>query len=386
MRLLPVILLAAALSGQSAPVARSSETRLNEQRASLIQSKLEYESLERRRADISSVDELRRLEAESALRAARQDAAAAEAEAERAELGRQAALNAARQAAVGSAAALARAELEADLKIAQFENTIALVKADAGLSLSAARARLASINPDAKVTYPLDPVVDGVLRISDRRIPFNGRVDDALAESVIERLSFFNAQDPTKPIFLVIDNSPGGSVMSGYQILRAMEASRAPVYVVVKSSASSMAAVITTLAKRSFCYPGTLLMHHQPSLGLQGNLTKIRQNLDWSRIWCDRINADVAARMGISLDEFVRRMYASSTTGDWRVTGTEALGLRWVTDVVDRIAEDGINRLPEPAAPASPTIIIRRAEATAEITPPSLPGDLWLIHEPSAQR
>lgn len=376
------LFLAAALAGQSAPVSRSPETRLNEARVAAIQARLERDALARRRDEAAATDELRRLEAEAALRAARQEAAAADADAERAALARAAALNAARQAAAGAAGANARAELEADLKVAQLETSLATARIDGELALYRARERLADIAPGAKVEYPLDPVVDGTLRISDRRIPFNGRVDAALADSVIERLAFFNAQDPSKPIFIVIDSSPGGSVMSGYLILRAMEASKAPVYVVVKGAAASMAAVITTLAKRSFCYPGTLLMHHQPSSVFQGNLTVLRERLDWTRIWCDRINADVAAKMGISLEEFVRRMYASSVTGDWRATGTEARELRWVTDVVERMAEDGVNRLPEPASPAQ-TIVVVRGEDGAEAEAPVLPGDILLIHEPA---
>ena len=381
MRPLAPLLLAVALSGQPAPAPRSADTRLNEARAAAIQGRLERDALARRRDEAAVTDELRRLEAEAALRAARQEAAAIEADAERAALARAAALNAARQGAAATPGSLARAELEADLRIAQLEAGLATARIDGELALHRARERLAEIAPDAKVEHPLDPVANGTLRISDRRIPFNGRVDDALAQSVIERLAFFNAQDPAKPIFIVIDNSPGGSVMSGYLVLRAMEASRAPVYVVVKGSASSMAAVVTTLAKRSFCYPGTLLMHHQPSSMMQGNLTALRERLDWTRIWCDRINADVAAKMGLGLEEFVKRMYASSVTGDWRATGAEARELRWVTDVVERMVEDGVHRLPEPAAPAA---VIARGEAGASAAAPVLPGDIHLIHEPAS--
>jgi ATP-dependent Clp protease, protease subunit len=382
MRIWTPLLLAAALAGQSAPVSKSPDTRLNEARAAVIQARLELDALTRRRDEAASTDELRRLEAEAALRAARDEAAAAEVDAERAALARAAALNAARQSAAGIAAAVDRAALEADVKITQLEAAVAAARLDGDLALHRANQRLASVAPAAQVAYPLDPVVDGTLRISDRRIPFNGRVDAALADLVIGQIAFFNAQDATQPIFIVIDSSPGGSVMSGYLILRAMEASKAPVYVVVKGAAASMAAVITTLAKRSFCYPGTLFMHHQPSSVFQGNLTILRERLDWTRIWCDRINADVAARMGISLEEFVRRMYAASVTGDWRVTGTEARELRWVTDVVERMAEDGVVRLPEPAAPARPLIVIR-GEDGAEAEAPVLPGDILLIHEPA---
>ena len=229
-------------------------------------------------------------------------------------------------------------------------------------------------------------VVDGTLRISDRRVPLNGPVTDALAAFVCERIAFHNARDARAPIFLVIDSSPGGSVMAGYQILRAMETSRAPVYVVVKGSAASMAAVITTLARRSFVYPGTLLMHHQPSFGMQGNLRELRERFDWSKAWCDRINREVSAKMGLSLDEFVRRMYAATVTGDWRVTGEEAVRLRWATDLVERIQEDGVTELASPAEAARPAIVVRPAAPPQSLLPPPLPGDAWLIYEPALSR
>ena len=349
----------------------------------LLRARAEAAALRQRLAEVGATDETRRLEAEAALRAAQLEAASATSEAERAALARAAALEAAKAASADTAAAARRGELEADLRLSQAESALALAKADANLALLAARRRAAEVVP-GDIERPAEPFKEGVLRISDRRIELNGRVDDALAERVCAEIAFHNNRDAAAPIFLVIDNSPGGSVMAGYQILRAMEASQAPVHVVVKSSAASMAAVIATLAERSYCFPGALIMHHQPSFGLQGNLRRIREQFDWSKVWCDRINQEVAAKIGIPLDEFVRRMYASSVTGDWRVTGEEAVRLRWVGALVERIQEDGITELAQPARPQSTVIVVRPASSVAQdLLPPALPGDAWLIHEPN---
>ena len=104
--------------------------------------------------------------------------------------------------------------------------------------------------------------------ISDRRIPLNGPITNETADYVTTRIHFFNNKDPKLPIFIVIDDSPGGSVMAGYRILKAMEGSDAPVHVVVKSFAASMAAAIATLAKHSYAYPNAVILHHQISAGL----------------------------------------------------------------------------------------------------------------------
>jgi len=383
-RRLAPLFLAAALVAQQAPVEKSAATRRAELEAAVIQARLENAAAARKRESLAQTEELRRLEAEAALRAARADAAAADAEAERAALTRAAALESARRAAADAAAASRRAELESETKLIQAEGALAAAKADANLALLRARDALSQRATRNEVAHPRDPVVGGVLRVSDRRIPFNGPVTDQLAEFVCGRIAFYNAQSPRDPIFIVIDSSPGGSVLAGYQILRAMRTSRAPVYVVVKGFAASMAAVVTTLAERSFCYPSTIILHHQPSTTIQGNLTQLNEQLRWSKIWCGRINQEVADRLGVTIDEFVRQMYAATVTGDWKVMGDQAVRQRWVTDLVERIAEDGIETLPRVPAPAPQPAQPAAGSERARIPLPILqPGDAWLMYDPN---
>src|SRR5260221_10572633 len=118
--------------------------------------------------------------------------------------------------------------------------------------------------------------MNGVLSISDRRIALNGVITSETANRVTERINYFNNQNKEFPIFIVIDDSPGGSVMAGYKILKTMHSSSAPVYVVVKSYAASMAAAICTLAQRSFAYPNAVILHHPISNGSHGNLAAQR--------------------------------------------------------------------------------------------------------------
>ena len=53
--------------------------------------------------------------------------------------------------------------------------------------------------------------------------------------------------------------------------------SDAPVHVVVKSFAASMAAAITTLAKESYAYPNAVILHHQISSTVFGQLNLTEQ-------------------------------------------------------------------------------------------------------------
>lgn len=191
---------------------------------------------------------------------------------------------------------------------------------------------------------PYNPADGGTLVISDRRIDFNGPVTSNLADLVSDKINFYNNRDETLPIFIVIDSSPGGSVAAGFKILRAMDSSRAPVYVVVKSFAASMAAGITTLAEKSFCYPTANILHHQISWGGGGNLTEQREVLeDISTNWWTLLADPVAKKMGLNdAEEFIDLMYENTKTGDWTEFGHPAQKLKWVDHVVNKIIETAI--------------------------------------------
>jgi ATP-dependent Clp protease protease subunit len=205
---------------------------------------------------------------------------------------------------------------------------------------------------DVLETYPEQPFKDGVITVSDRRISLNGPIVSGTADYVCDRLDWFNNQDRTKPIFIVIDNSPGGSVMQGYRIVKAIETSDAPVHVIVKSFAASMAATIATLAPNSYAYPNAIILHHQMSTGISGNMTDIEQEVKMAQEWERRLAEPIARKMGISMAEFKDRMYKARKTGDWDEFADNAVKLKWVDHLVNEIREEGIRRKPGDAPPA----------------------------------
>ncbi|HEX4047103.1 MAG TPA: ATP-dependent Clp protease proteolytic subunit [Elusimicrobiota bacterium] len=194
--------------------------------------------------------------------------------------------------------------------------------------------------------YEADPFKDGVLTISDRRIALDGPIVEGTADDVTDRLNYFNNKDEKLPIFIVIDRSPGGSVMEGYRIVKAMRASKAPVCVVVKSYAASMAAVITTLAPRSYVYPNAVLLHHQILSFSFGNLTEQKEQLAVLKQWYERLSEPVAKKMGMTLDEFTKDMYKHNSDGNWEEFGNEAVKLKWADHVVSEIRETGVIKEP----------------------------------------
>lgn len=100
-----------------------------------------------------------------------------------------------------------------------------------------------------------------------RRILISDAVDNESACDVIRKLWYLELTDPGKPILLVI-NSPGGSVDSGWAICDQMNMISSPVTTLVTGLAASMGTVISICAEkgRRLATPNARYMIHQPSL------------------------------------------------------------------------------------------------------------------------
>ncbi len=286
-------------------------------------------------------------------------------------------------------------------------NAIALAKISTANKLALAKLRkkyefqLAKISTEAKwratyakeqntvkqtMKYPLNPLVKDTLHISDRRIALSGAIGTGTADYITSRIHFYNNVSKTKPIFLVIDSSPGGSVMEGFRIVKAIERSKAPVHVVVKSFAASMAAAITTLADYSYCYPNAIILHHQMSSGMRGNMTQQKESLENGYEWERRLAHPIAKKMGVKPEEFRKLMYKHNSDGDWAEFGDKAVKLKWVDHVVEEIREDSFVKGPS-SGPTSGFSFQAKEQVDSMgkryIQLPRLNSyDHWYIHNP----
>jgi ATP-dependent Clp protease protease subunit len=205
------------------------------------------------------------------------------------------------------------------------------------------RSEFADGNPE----YLQDPLLpDGTLVISDRSVLLNGVVTSWKANYITDRIKYFNNKDKTKPIFIVIESSPGGSVLAGFHILQAMQNSQAPVYVIVKTFAASMAALITTLAKKSYAYPNAVLLHHQPWRFAVGNLRELKEEIAFMQELWKRLGGQVAKKMGISLDKLDKQLYEKASRGDWTEFADNAKKIKWVDHVIANINDTAIREMP----------------------------------------
>lgn len=273
-------------------------------------------------------------------------------------------------------------QTEAALEITRLQNDITRIET------AERRGKFA----DSKPVYLKEPLKEnGTVVISDRRIPLNGLITPTTADFVTNRIQYWNNKDRELPIFIVIDASPGGSVMAGYRILKSMESSDAPIHVVVKSFAASMAAAITTLAEESYAYPNAVILHHQISSTImrQLNLTEQREFHEESQRWWVRLGTPIADKMGITTDELIKKMYARSSSGDWSEFAEQAKELKWVNHIVQGIDETSVTRDPDSAEVVARPV---QAEALSEQVdgdgqpyswlPRLTPKDVYFLYNP----
>ena len=83
-------------------------------------------------------------------------------------------------------------------------------------------------------------------------------------------------------------------------------------------------------------------------------------------------------------------MYQNVSTGDWKVHGDAAVRMKWATDLVERMSEDGVNTTtPAPApAPLDPDVFGNGASRAPDgrvkqLLPPLGPCDLWWLYDPT---
>lgn len=138
----------------------------------------------------------------------------------------------------------------------------------------------------------------------NRTVNLFGEVSEESVSDAIAGITKLNNEDPKKPIFLLIA-SPGGSVFAGEQLLSAMESVKAPVYTVCTSLCASMAAIIHQYGTQRLAYDRSILMFHDASGGLQGEVKKMHSMLTLIERKLERTDRYIAQRSGMSYEKFL---------------------------------------------------------------------------------
>jgi ATP-dependent Clp protease protease subunit len=121
-------------------------------------------------------------------------------------------------------------------------------------------------------------------------------------------------------IFIYI-SSPGGSVMEGLKIvdvIKSLEKSGIKINCISDFSASMAFIILQACPNRMATY-SSVLMQHQMSLGLKGNIENIDNYLKFIRDIDDDLDKLQSDKIGISKEEFKRKI-----TNDWWINGPNA--------------------------------------------------------------
>lgn len=112
----------------------------------------------------------------------------------------------------------------------------------------------------------LDDKIDETL-LKSRRIFLSDAISNESAKETIRKLWYLESLDPGKPILLVI-NSPGGSVDSGFAIWDQIKMITSPVTTLITGLAASMGSILSLAAapKRRFATKNARIMIHQPAI------------------------------------------------------------------------------------------------------------------------
>jgi ATP-dependent Clp protease protease subunit len=116
------------------------------------------------------------------------------------------------------------------------------------------------------------------------------------------------------------------------------------------------------------------------------NLTEQKEFYEESQQWWDRLAGPLAKKMGITTDEFIKRMYAKTTSGDWTEFGTEAQKIKWVDHIVERIHETSLLKNPDAKKPTTTAAYHGLIESTDEKGKPCMylprltPKDCYFLY------
>lgn len=129
-----------------------------------------------------------------------------------------------------------------------------------------------------------------------------GEVD---ANSVEEVMNSLMARDRTKPFYLYID-SPGGSVFAGKRLIDYLIANGEGV-TCIASNAMSMAFVTLQVCETRLVTKASVLMSHGVQTQSQGDLRRIKKDIEISEGLEKILTTISAERIGISFEELMKR-------------------------------------------------------------------------------
>lgn len=170
-----------------------------------------------------------------------------------------------------------------------------------------------------------------------RTILFSSDVSSKSVQATIERLLALEADDPARPITIVL-NTPGGSVNDGYALVDVIRFVQPPVRIIGTGLVASMGISLIISVDKPFrmCLPNTRFMLHQPRFmgTVYGSASDLEITATEMVKMKDKSNQEVADATGQPLEKVER-----DTRRDLWLTASEALEYGLVSRIVRSVAE-----------------------------------------------
>lgn len=160
-----------------------------------------------------------------------------------------------------------------------------------------------------------DPIKEDLLSqlLKKRILIFNDSVGMDTLEQITLHILKFNMEDkdlPTekrKPIRLFIQ-SPGGSVVNGFNLIDVIKSSNTPVYTICFANCSSMAFHIFISGHKRYAFKNSILLNHDGEVSLSNSGSKAKDTMRFFENLDERVKNHVISHTNIS-SEFYDSIY-----------------------------------------------------------------------------
>ncbi len=161
-------------------------------------------------------------------------------------------------------------------------------------------------------------------------ILFETDVNEMSVFVFMRQLEAANASAKGEPVVVIID-TPGGSVLDGIVMGKAIERSKAQVICVVDGMAASMGLYILQSCDVRLMTGRSLLMGHEPASGARGQPDELGQTEELLRKLSHAMAAHIVHRMNISVAEYEAKIAHGA---EWWTTAEEALAVGAIDGIV----------------------------------------------------
>ena len=140
--------------------------------------------------------------------------------------------------------------------------------------------------------------------LKERIIFLTGPIDDNIASLICAQILFLESENPKKEISFYI-NSPGGIVWSGLAIYDTMQYVSSKIMTICIGQAASAGSLLLTAGEKGmrFSLPNSRIMVHQPSGGMQGQVTDIEIQTNEIKKTKKRLNEIYSKHTGKKITE-----------------------------------------------------------------------------------